>query len=163
MGMKEFDRILKEKASAYQLIDTKFVTGSGQELTLGGQFTTYKMLNGIELTLKHCPAYDNVVDNRLLHPISLKPLESYRFTFVDFGDRDGEPNIVKMVMKDRALVMWHVAGSVAPGSGHAKSISTLRSNGKDGCDCFILGEQGIMLKDPTTCGELILDAEPFYI
>ena len=44
MGMKEFDRILKEKASAYQLTDTKFVSGSGQELTLGGQFTTYKML-----------------------------------------------------------------------------------------------------------------------
>ena len=70
MGMKEFDRILKEKASAYRLIDTKFVSGSGQELTLGGQFTTYKMLNGVELTLKHMPLYDNIVYNRQLHPVS---------------------------------------------------------------------------------------------
>jgi hypothetical protein len=162
MGMKEFDRVLKTKASSYSLIDTKFITGSGQELTLGGQFTTYKMLNGIELTLKHCPAYDNITDNRLLHPVTKKPLESYRFTFIDFGERDGQPNITKVVMKDRAFVQWHTAGAVAPGSGHAKSISTLRSNAKDGYEAHMLGEQGIMLLDPTSCGELIMDAEPVF-
>ena len=52
MGMKEFDRVLRTKASGYTLVDSVFVTGSGQDLTLGGQFTTWKMLNGIELTLK---------------------------------------------------------------------------------------------------------------
>jgi len=127
MGMKEFDRVLKEKASGYQLIDTKFVSGSGQELTLGGQFTTYKMLNGIELTLKHFPLYDDIVYNRSLHPVSGKPLESYRLTFVDFGMRDGESNVQKVVRKDREMSMWHIAGSVAPGSGHAKSKSTSSS------------------------------------
>jgi len=159
MGMKEFDRVLKEKASSYSLIDTKFITGSGQNLTLGGQFTTYKMLNGIELTLKHFPLYDNTTYNRKLHPVSGKPLESYRMTFLDIGSRDGEPNLVKVVRKDREMVMWHVAGSVAPGSGHAKSISTERANGKDGYTVNFLAEQGIMLKDPTSSGELICDAE----
>jgi len=157
MGMKEFDRVLKEKASGYQLIDTKFVSGSGQELTLGGQFTTYKMLNGIELTLKHFPLYDDIVYNRTLHPISGKPLESYRMTFVDFGMRDGESNVQKVVRKDREMSMWHVAGSVAPGSGHAKSRSTLRANAKDGYTVNFLTEQGIMMKDPTTSGELIME------
>ena len=47
--IREFDRILKEKVAGFNLIDTKFITGSGQELTLGGQFTTYKMTNGIEV------------------------------------------------------------------------------------------------------------------
>lgn len=158
MGMKELDRVLKTKASAYQLVDTHFVTGSGQELTLGGQFTTYKMLNGIELTLKHFPLYDNIVHNRKLHPISGKPLESYRFTFLDFGSRDGESNITKVVRKGREMVMWHVAGSVAPGAGFAKSINTLRANAKDGYQVNFLSEQGIMIKDPTACGELIMDA-----
>ncbi len=159
MGMKEFDRVLKEKASGYQLIDTVFVSGSGQDLTLGGQFTTYKMLNGIELTLKHFPLYDNVVYNRKLHPISGKPLESYRMTFIDFGSRDGEANVQKVVRKDREMSMWHVAGSVAPGVGHAKSSSTLRANSKDGYTVNFLTEQGIMIKDPTTSGELIMDIE----
>ena len=53
MGIREFDRILKDKVASFQMIDTHFITGSGQNLTLGGQFTTYKMTNGIELTVKH--------------------------------------------------------------------------------------------------------------
>lgn len=160
MGMREFDRVLRAKASSYTLVDNNtFVSGSGQELTLGGQFTTYKGLNGIEMTLKHFPIYDNPTFNRKLHPITGKPLESYRMTFVDFGNRDGESNIKKIVRKDRELVMWHVAGSVAPGSGHSKSINTLRANSKDGYQVNFLSEQGIMLSDPTTSGELQCDAE----
>ena len=46
MGIREFDRILKEKAASFNMIDTHFVTGSGQDLKLGGQFTTYTMTNG---------------------------------------------------------------------------------------------------------------------
>jgi hypothetical protein len=158
MGMKELDRVLKAKAAAYTLVDTHFVTGTGQELTLGGQFVTYKMLNGIELTLKHFPLYDNIAYNRKLHPTSGKPIESYRFTFLDFGARDGESNITKVVRKGREMVMWHVAGAVAPGTGFAKSINTLRSNAKDGYSVNFLSEQGIMIKDPTACGELIMDS-----
>lgn len=159
MGMREFDRVLKEKAAGYQVIDTKFITGSGQELTLGGQFTTYKMTNGIELTLKYCPLYDNTTYNRQLHPISGKPLESYRFTFLDCGMRDGEANIVKVVRKGRELVQWYTGGSVAPGAGYAKSISTLRSNARDGYQVHFLGEVGLMVRDPRGCGELICDAD----
>lgn len=159
MGMREFDRVLKEKAAAFTVVDSKFVTGSGQELTLGGQFTTYKMTNGIELTVKHLPLYDDIVHNRKLHPITGKPTESYRFTFLDFGMRDGESNIVKVARKDREMSIWHTGGSVTPGAGYAKSANTLRSNAKDGYSVHFLGEVGIMVRDPRACGELILDVE----
>ena len=159
MGMKELDRVLREKAATYTLIANHFVSGSGQELVLGGQFTTYKMLNGIVLTLKHFPLYDDTYHNRKKHPVSGKPVESYRMTFIDFGMRDGESNVVKVVRKGREMVMWSVAGSVAPGQGFAKNVSTVRSNSRDGYTVLILGEQGIMVKDPTTSGELILDTE----
>ena len=158
MGIREFDRVLKQKAATMNLIDTKFVSGSGQELTLGGQFVTYKMTNGIELTLKHFPLYDNTTDNRLLHPISGKPLESYRFTFLDVSRRDGEANIVKVVRKGREFMQWYTGGSISP-AGPAKSINTLRSNAKDGYTVHFLGEMGIMVRDPRGCGELIMDAE----
>jgi hypothetical protein len=157
MGMREFDRVLKEKMGAFNLIDTKFITGNGQELTLGGQFTTYRMTNGIELTVKHLPLYDDIVHNRKLHPITGKPVESYRFTFLDFGTRDGEANVVKVARKDREMVMWHTGGSVTPGAGYGKSINTLRSNAKDGYSVHFLGEVGIMVRDPRACGELIMD------
>jgi hypothetical protein len=159
MGLREFDRVLRDKATGYTLIDTVFVTGTGQNLTLGGQFTTYKGLNGIELTLKHLPLYDDPVHNRKLHPVSGKPLESYRITIVDIGNRDGEANLRKVVRKGREMVMWHNAGSVAPGAGFGSSANTLRSNAKDGYSVHFLSEQGLMLADPTTSGELICDAE----
>lgn len=159
MGLREFDRVLRDKATGYTLIDTKFVTGSGQELTLGGQFVTYKGLNGVELTLKHLPLYDDPVHNRKLHPISGKPLESYRITIIDIGNRDGESNLRKVVRKGREMVQWYTGGSLAPGAGFGTSVNTLRSNAKDGYSVHFLSEQGIMIADPTTCGELICDAE----
>lgn len=158
MGMREFDKILKEKVVQMNLIDTVFVTGSGDNLTFGGQFKTYKMTNGIELTLKYFPLYDDLTYNRKLHPVTLKPLESYRMTFLDLGRRDGEANIVKVVRKGREFVTWTVGGAVLP-SGYGKSINTLRSNGKDGYTVFYLGEMGIMLRDPRACGELIMDCQ----
>ena len=159
MGMREFDKVLKEKVAAFTVVDSKFITGAGQQLVLGGQFVTYKMTNGIELTVKHMPIYDDTTHNRKLHPISGKPLESYRFTFLDFGMRDGESNIVKVVRKDREFVIWHTGGSVTPGAGYGKSVNTLRSNAKDGYSVHFLGEQGIMVRDPRACGELIMDVE----
>ena len=119
----------------------------------------YRGLNGIELTLKHLPLYDNPVYNRKRHPITGKPLESYRITIIDFGRRDGEANVQKVVRKGRELVMWYTGGSVAPGAGFATSATTLRSNAKDGYSVHFLSEQGIRIADPTTSGELICDAE----
>lgn len=158
MGMREFDRVLKEKMANLNLMDTVFVTGSGDNLSFGGQFKTYKMSNGIELTLKYFPLYDNLTYNRQLHPVTLKPLESYRMTFLDLGRRDGEANIVKVVRKDREFVNWCTAGSVTP-DGYAHSNTTVRSNAKDGYSVHFLGEMGIMVRDPRACGELICDAE----
>jgi hypothetical protein len=116
------------------------------------------MTNGIELTLKYFPLYDDLMYNRKLHPVTKKPLESYRMTFLDLGRRDGEANIVKVVRKDREFVTWTTGGAVLP-SGYGKSINTLRSNGKDGYTVYFLGEMGIMLRDPRACGELIMEAE----
>jgi len=158
MGLRELDRVLREKASGYTLIDTKFVTGSGQNLTLGGQFTTYKGLNGVEFTLKHFPLYDDTVLNRKLHPITGRPLESYRITILNIGLANGQANIMKVERKDRGFVAWTNGGSVLPGAGHAKGINVMRSNAKDAYTVNFLGEIGIMVQDPTSCGELICDA-----
>ena len=158
MGLREFDRVLKEKMANLNMIDTVFVSGSGENLKFGGQFKTYVMSNGIELTLKYFPLYDDLTHNRQLHPVTLKPLESYRITFLDLGRRDGEANVVKVVRKDREFISWCTAGSVTP-AGYAHSNTEVRSNAKDGYAVHFLGECGIMLKDPRACGELIMMAE----
>jgi len=132
------------------------VSGSGQELTFQGQFTTVKFLNGIELTVKEFSEYDDIVRNRQLHPVSKKPLESYRFTILNFGQKNGKSNIRKVVKKNSDNAMWHVAGSTTPFGDVAKSISTMRSSGIDGYQVHLLTECGVQLEDPTSSGELIM-------
>tara|TARA_R110000744_G_scaffold260846_1_gene375739 strand:+ start:3613 stop:5046 length:1434 start_codon:yes stop_codon:yes gene_type:complete len=154
-GFAEFDKAMKTAASNWTLVDSKFVTGSGQNLALGGQFKTYMGLNGTKITLKHLPLYDNTVINRKLHAETGRPLESYRFTFLDFGMAGGESNIQSVHKKSSKDIMWHTAGSVDPFGNTSKSVNTMRSDNLDGYSVHMLSECGIMIKNPMACGELI--------
>lgn len=153
-GMDAFDRAMKDAMKSYNVVDTKFITGSGKELTFGSQFKTYKGLNGTELTLMHFPLYDDVVRHRELHPVTKRPLESYRFTVLDFGTVNGQPNIQKVAKRDSEMIMWHTGGSITP-TGVAKSVSTMRSNAHDGYAVHMLAEIGVQIANPISCGELI--------
>jgi hypothetical protein len=163
MGMREFDRAITDKAKGLGFLvvnEGRFISGSGQELVFEGQFKTVKFLNGVELTVKEFAPYDDIIRNRTLHPKSLKPLESYRFTILNFGkNKDGKSNIRKVCKKDSDMAMWHVCGSTDPMGGVAKSISTMRSSGIDGYEVHMLSECGLMLQDPTSCGELIMQLD----
>ena len=159
MGMREFHRAIVAEQNALGITVTDsgtFIAGSGQDLTFQGQFKTVKFLNGIELTVKEFPEYDDIVRNRQLHPVSKKPLESYRFTILNFGRNNGKSNIRKVVKKNSDNAMWHVAGSTTPFGDVAKSMSTMRSSGIDGYQVHMLTECGVQLEDPTSSGELIM-------
>lgn len=159
MGMREFDNAIKEHARGNNITVTTagtFISGKGSELDFDGYFQTVKFMNGIELTVKEFAPYDDIVRGRALHPISKKPIESYRFTILNFGMKDGKNNIQKIAMKDSEMAMWHVCGSTGPMDGVAKSIGTQRSSGIDGYQVNFLAQIGIRVQDPTSCGELIL-------
>lgn len=158
-GMIEFDRAITAQAKNLGFLvvnEGRFISGKGMELTFEGQFRTVKFPNGLELTVKEFPPYDDIVRNRTKHPVSQRPLESYRFTILNIGRKDGESNIKKVVKRDRDLALWHEAGSIDPNGISAKSISTMRSSPVDGYAVHMLSECGIMLADPTSCGELIM-------
>jgi hypothetical protein len=157
-GFAEFDKAMRNAASQFTLVDSKFVTGSGNTLSLGGQFKTYMGLNGTKITLKHLPLYDNTVINRQLHHNTGRPIESYRFTILDFGVTGGESNIVSVHKKDSKQIMWHTAGSIDPYGNTAKTVNTMRSDNLDGYSVHMLSECGIMVKNPLACGELICTA-----
>lgn len=155
--MDMFDRAMKEVARGWQLIDTKFITGSGQELSLGGQFTTYKGLNGTEVTLMHYPCYDDPVHNRKLHPLTLRPLESYRATFIEYGQYDGQANIQKMAKRGREQLMWYNGGSMSPEGGNTSKSKF--GTKYDGYEVEVLSEIGLKLHNPLSCGELVPSVE----
>lgn len=151
--MDLFDRAMKSVIRGWSLVDTKFISGSGQDLTLGGQFTTYKGINGIEITLMHYPVYDDPVHNRELHPITGRPLESYRATFIEFGQYNGTGNITKVAKQGREQLMWYNGGSTSPDGG--KNGKTQYGSKYDGYQVEVLSEIGIKLHNPLSCGELI--------
>lgn len=159
MGMIEFDNAITEKAKALGFMvvnEGRFISGQGMDLKFGSQFKTVMFPNGIELTVAEFEPYDDINRHRTVDPKTLRPLESYRFTILNIGrNQNGTSNVRKVVKKDSEMVMWHAAGSISPTSGVAKSMGVERSSGIDGYECFMLSECGIMLEDPTSCGELI--------
>lgn len=159
MGMREFDRAIKDYARGNNISVTDngtFITGKGDTLKFTGYFRTVKFMNGIELTVKEFPPYDDIHRHREVHPITKKPVESYRFTICNFGSKNGVSNIRKVALKDSEMSMWHVCGSTDPYGGVAKGVNVARASGVDGYDVHFLSECGIQIQDPTSCGELIL-------
>ena len=152
MGMRNFSQMLETKAANFQLTDTVFVSGSGQNLTLGGQFTTWKLYNDIELTVAPFRWLDDPSLNRIMDPLTRRPASSQDMYFLDIGHRDGEANLRKIVKMGSENLVWHTGGSIAPDRNTIKDVNTLRSNGYDGYTVNFLTEGGIMLADASTCG-----------
>lgn len=158
-GLDEFSRAMKEELNKATIVDSKFVTGSGVELTLGAEFTTYKGLLGTELTVVHLPLLDNPVSNRQTHPKTGYPIESYRFIILDFSMYGGESNI-SLIAKgadgiDRSLKSWYTSGSQSPPGVKEASAKMLASNSLDGWEVHFLSETALKVINPLSCGELV--------
>ena len=159
MGIREFNNAVIRRQNELGITVTSagtFITGTGDNLTLTGHFKSVEFLNGVTLTVKEFSPYDDKVRNRTLHPVTKKPIESYRFTILNFGTVKGKANIRKVAKKNSENAMWYVAGSTDPFGGVVSSMSALRSNGLDGYEVHMLSECGIQLQDPTSCGEIIM-------
>jgi hypothetical protein len=154
--MNLFDQAMKRSASAFNLVDSKFIAGEGQNLELHGQFMTYTGLNGDKITLKEYKPYNDTMRNRLLHPQTGKPAESYKATFLNFKSYNkGEPNIQKVYSKDREMVTTYIEGMYGP-YGPKKNGSSASS--VDGYTFEAMTECGVMLRDPSDAAQLILDS-----
>jgi hypothetical protein len=155
--MNLFDQAMKASASNFNLVDSKFITGSGQELTLGAQFKTYVGLNGDRITLKECPLYNSVVRNRQPHPQTGKPVESYKATFLNFKlNGNGESNVQKVYHNGREMASTYIEGLASP---YGMKKNGTSASPVDGYEFHVMSECGIMLKDPTDAGQLILNVD----
>lgn len=117
-GTREFDRAMREAGVAKigplgaGDIASKFITGTGYNLALGGYFDTFYHIDGYLIKVKKNPVFDfgRVALASPLHPQSGLPLESYRMVFLDDSDVDGSPNIVHVAQKGRSFLDGVVKG-----------------------------------------------------
>lgn len=111
----------------FQAAADKFVTGSNDQLMLGGFFTGFYHIDGYTIKFKYNPIYDTgrIAKASPLHPETGLPLESYRLTFIDDADVDGTPNIRHVAQKGRSYMDGVVQGLTPM----PKSLSILAGNG----------------------------------
>jgi len=151
-GMLAFHQAMMNASAPFLTVDSKFIGGSGSNLEFGGQFVKYNGPNGITLTLRHNPVYDDREINHIYHSELQVPVESMRFTFLDFGGKGGESNI-KYVHKKGGYKLGYVSGLQTP---YGANKGGIMSNAKDSYTMIVHDQCGVQIDDVTRCGELIL-------
>lgn len=120
--------------------------------SIGYQFVQYKMHNGAELELVHNALYDDRSINLEIDPVTGYPVESMRFTFLDFSGDGGNSN-VQLVSKRNGYKFGYVGGLVNP---YGPSKGGLMSHSGEYYSMHVSKECGVHIEDITKCGELIL-------
>jgi len=158
-GMLQFHRAIQDWANAsgfvknIEMFSNKVsseVHTNAQEI--GFQYVKYNMANGSSLELIHNPLYDDREVNFEIDEVTGFPVESQRFTFLDFSGEAGKSNIQLMNKKD-GFAFTYVEGLYGPygpkkGGSSAHSGSYYEMHVEKSC--------GVHIHDITKCGELIL-------
>ena len=165
-GAEEFDRAMKDEASGFSLVANsnvgdKFVNGkaNSHNLVFGGYFTQYQHVDGHTITLKRLPLRDQGTKamNSPKHPISGKPLESYKMTFLDMSQYDGEPNVKMVTQKGRSMIMGILKGMSKIPWDTTVDSSYLLSTEQDASSVHFLSAKGICIRRNTHCFTLECD------
>lgn len=153
-GMTEVDTALKSASSGYTLVDSKFVTGSGNNLEFGSYFKTYNHIDGHTVKFTKLPMMDDgpIAQASDRNPISGLPTESHNFYFLDNSTYEGEANIKYVTETGRENIEFIVAGAQVPkGYGDNK----FRSSDVDASSIQWMKSQGVLIRRPTNCFKLI--------
>jgi len=165
-GAEEFDTAMKNEASGFSLVSNadvgnKFVGGKplSHDLVFGSYFTTYRHVDGHTVTVKKIPLFDQGARAEVSpkHPVTGKPLESYRMIFLDQSMYDGEPNVQMVAQKGRSMITGILRGMAATpfdfGGNNERNIATEQ----DKSSVHFLSSKGVCIRRNTHCFELMID------
>jgi len=90
-----------------------------------------------------------------MHPVyTNKPIDSWRMTFLDFGESDGEDNISMLSVKDTRMY-GYIEGTINYKGQPIKGGAI--NNKVAGVEFVTAGTAGLWIKDVSRCGEIIFD------
>lgn len=161
-GMLEFHNAIEDKIGKTGFIrNVEVYTNKintplhNNGLEFGMQYVKYNMANGSSLQLIHNPLYDNREIHTEIDEITGKPVESMRFTFLDFSGDKGKSNI-KVVKKEGGDFFNYVCGNYGPyGPSQSAGKAGMSAHAGDYYEMHIGCHEGINIEDVTKCGELI--------
>ena len=166
-GMLIFNRAMQDLMDkrGWLIANSNFspIQKAGSSITSNGyaagyQFVKYIAHNGIEVELVHMPLYDDRSLNRQIDPVTGFPVESMRFTFIDFSGENGGTNL-SIMKKANSFSSWYVAGGYGP---FGPNKSGLAAHSGEYYEMHVSETFGLHLEDVTRCGELILRRNGMY-
>lgn len=146
---------LAAEAASFLTVDHHFIKDfdrSKRLLSFGAQFSHYSGPEGVSFSLMKNPRNDSFKYEKTPHPdYPDLPMDSARYTFLNFGKYKGEQNIQVLSVKD-TYAYGHRVGTVGP-NGVVKGgpVSQLKA----AYDVWVQGTRGIVMFDPTSGGEII--------
>ena len=163
-GAEEFDRAMKDEASGFSVVagsdvGSKFVTGApgSHELIYGAYFKQYRHVDGHTVTLKKVNIFDygGAAEVSPKHPVSGKPLESYRMIFLDQSTYDGLPNVQMVTQRGRAHITGILKG-MSP-TPYDFAGNNLIATHQDKSSVHFLCSKGFCVRRNTHCFQLECD------
>jgi hypothetical protein len=159
-GMLIFHRAIQDwmnKSGFIKIVDKYIIRDQGSEyhknaLSAGYQFVKYEMANGATLELIHNPLYDDREINFEIDPVTGYPVESMRFTFMDFSGMGVASNIRK-IRKKGGMKLSYVCGMYSP---FGQSTNKHAAHAGDYYEMHVKDQCGLHIEDISRCGELIL-------
>lgn len=106
--LEDFDESMKTDAKENGFLTPlgeKEIQGSGDNLTYGAYFRTYKTVEGHRVVAKHCSFFDKgtiaeaAKQNGYLHPRTGYPMPSHSACFIDFSTYNGHQNVRQVRQK----------------------------------------------------------------
>lgn len=164
VGSLQLHRMLASRAQSLLTVDTHWVkelSKNPRHLSYGSQFTHYQGPEGIEFMVNKLWQYDNKEYNSIPHPYFPKfPIDSGRFTFLNWGtakaagDEYSGSNNIMMLKRENVFANIIKPGRLKPtGPVTSGEVTSL----VPGYEHFIESSAGIVVFDPTLCGEIITD------
>lgn len=161
LGSILFHQALANLANGFLTVDTHYVSSIASQtstpwLAYGAEFREYRGPSGIRVRLMLNPMYDSLQYCKQFHPqYPDMPIDSGRLTFLDFGGNGIAKNIELLKVKD-SFSYGYKPGMLSPSGPITSGVF---GELKQGYDTAIQGSFGLVMRDCTLGGELILSTE----
>ena len=156
-GFKRFHKLMDLKSYPFgsQFNAGNRITGSGQDLSLGGQFKAYRYINGIEVELVQLAINDDPTFNSIIHPLG-GLASSYEILVMDVGMSQGKSNIQKVQIAGEEEAWAYVAGLRDPFSPNGSMVAPkMGSSLKDGYTVGGAYWGGVQINNPTKMARIL--------
>lgn len=169
LGALNFHNALANLANGFLSVDSHWIRSASNPasstpgLAYGAQFVEYTGPLGIKVRLVHQPLYDSLQYCKRTHPLYPNiPIDSARLTFLNIEGSgietaQGIGKNIELLRVADTYRYFYVPGSLTPAgpvTGRGMAVSA-----QPGYNVYIEGTMGAVIRDVTTCGELIEDYE----